>query len=70
MDLGNLWQESGGGAAEEEEGKAEEVRNWCSVQEVRVGYRGEGREGRRGTLLVQCSGGVCCWLFGIDSCME
>ena len=52
------------------EGKAEEVRNWCSVQEVRVECRGEGREGRRGTLLVQCSGGVCCWLFGIDSCME
>ena len=59
MDLGNLWQESGGGAAEEEEGKAEEVRNWCSVQEVRVGYRGEGREGRRGTQLVRCSVGAC-----------
>jgi hypothetical protein len=44
---------------EEEEGEAEEVRNWCSVQEVRVGYRGEGREGRRGTQLVRCSGGAC-----------
>jgi len=34
---------------EEKEGKAEEVRNWCVVQEVLVGCRGGGREGRRGT---------------------